>query len=122
VEARDQIVAAIGAFIDRHGLGPVHFAKDQRRDDVTRSYLADHDGTEQILYVGRAQEKASVVRTERRFDPRTGASYAWLVKATALVNHFYYLCAARRFVVSPAQLGGTWRIVPGSDGLPGAER
>ena len=28
----------------------------------------------------------------------------------------------RRFVVSPTQLGGTWRNVPGSDGLPGSER
>jgi hypothetical protein len=45
-----------------------------------------------VLYVGRAQEKASVVRTERRYDRTTGASYAWLVKATALVNHFYFHC------------------------------
>jgi hypothetical protein len=33
-----------------------------------------------------------------------------------------HCCAARRFVIYPAQLGGTWRIVPGSDDLPGAER
>lgn len=31
-------------------------------------------------------------------------------------------CAIRRSVVSPAQLGGTWRTVPGSNGLPGVER
>ncbi len=30
-------------------------------------------------------------------------------------------CAVRRFVVSPAQSGGTWRIVPGSTGLPSRE-
>jgi hypothetical protein len=85
-------VAAIGEYVDRHGLDLVHFAKDQRKDDVTQSYLADHDGTEGVLYAGRAQEKASVVRTERRYDRATGASYAWLVKATALVNHFYFYC------------------------------
>ena len=85
-------VAAIGAFVDRHGLDLVHFAKDQRKDDVTQAYLADHDGSERVLYVGRAQEKASVVRTERRYDRATGASYAWLVKASALVNHFYFYC------------------------------
>jgi hypothetical protein len=85
-------VTAIGEFVDRHGLDLVHFAKDQRKDDVTRAYLADHDGSERVLYVGRAQEKASVVRTERRYDRTTGASYAWLVKATALVNHFYFYC------------------------------
>ena len=31
-------------------------------------------------------------------------------------------CATRRLVVSPAQLGGTWREVPGSDGLPGLRK
>jgi hypothetical protein len=68
----------------------VPFVKDQRKDDITQSYLAEHDGTEGVLYVGRAQEKASVMRTERRHDQRTGASYAWLVKDTAMVNHFYF--------------------------------
>jgi hypothetical protein len=85
-------VTAIGEFVDRNGLDLVHFAKDQRKDDVTQAYLAGHDGSERVLYVGRAQEKASVVRTERRYDRTTGASYAWLVKATALVNHWYFYC------------------------------
>jgi hypothetical protein len=85
-------VDSIHAFVDRHGLELVSFAKHQRKDDLTQSYLADHDGSEGVLYVGRAQEKASVMRTERRYDPRTGASYAWLVKASALVNHFYFYC------------------------------
>ena len=31
-------------------------------------------------------------------------------------------CAARRSTVFPVQQGGTWRDVPGSDALPGAER
>jgi hypothetical protein len=85
-------VAGIHEFVDRNGLDLVHFAKDQRKDDLTQAYLAGHDGIERVLYVGRAQEKASVMRTERRYDPRTGASYAWLVKATALINHFYFYC------------------------------
>ncbi len=85
-------VAGIHDFVDRHGLDLVSFAKDQRKDDLTQSYLAAHDGSEGVLYVGRAQEKAAVMRTERRYDQRTGASYAWLVKASALVNHFYFYC------------------------------
>ncbi|MFB4285819.1 hypothetical protein ACBJ59_61930, partial [Nonomuraea sp. MTCD27] len=32
------------------------------------------------------------------------------------------MCATRRMVVSPVQPGGTRREVPGSDGLPSAER
>ena len=30
-----------------------------------------------------------MLRTERRHDPRTGASYPWLVESTAFVNHYY---------------------------------
>ena len=82
-------VDSIRDFVNRNGLDLVHFAKDQRKDDLTQQCLANHDGSERVLYVGRAQEKASVVRTERRYDRTTGASYAWLVRATALVNHFY---------------------------------
>jgi hypothetical protein len=85
-------VASIGEFVGRLGLDLVSFGKGQRKDDLTQAYLGNHDGREGVLYVGRAQEKAAVVRTERRYDRRTGASYAWLVKATALVNHFYFYC------------------------------
>ena len=69
-------VAAIGEFIDGRGLDLMHFAKGQRKDDLTQQYLACHDGSEAVLYVGRAQEKAAVVRTERRYDRRIGASYS----------------------------------------------
>ena len=85
-------VAELHDFVAARGLDLVNFTKGQRKDDLTQSYLADHDGSEGVLYVGRAQEKAAVMRTERRYDPRTGASYAWLVKASALVNHFYFYC------------------------------
>ena len=43
-----------------------------------------------MLYIGNAQEKARVLRTERRRRPSTGATYAWLVDSTAMVNHFYF--------------------------------
>ena len=31
-----------------------------------------------------------MLRTERRHDPATGGTYAWLVSSTAMVNHFYF--------------------------------
>jgi hypothetical protein len=36
------------------------------------------------------QEKATVFRTEKRRNPHTGASYPWIARATAMVNHFYF--------------------------------
>jgi hypothetical protein len=83
-------VAAIHRFIAEQRLDLVHFAKGQRKDDVAQAYLADHDGSEGVLFVGRAQEKASVFRTERRVNRDTGKAYPWLVSSTAMVNHFYF--------------------------------
>ncbi|HVB92805.1 MAG TPA: helix-turn-helix domain-containing protein [Acidimicrobiales bacterium] len=83
-------VAGIHRFIDEWGLDLVHFQKGQRKDDVTHHYLAGHDGSEGVLYVGRAQEKTRVFRTEKRHNPSTGVAYPWLVSSTAMINHFYF--------------------------------
>jgi hypothetical protein len=44
-----------------------------------------------VLFVGRAQ-KTAVWRTRKRRNPETGKSYPWLVRDTAMVNHFYFYC------------------------------
>jgi hypothetical protein len=67
----------------------IDFVKDQRKDDLAQAFLAEFDQEEGVLFVGRAQEKATVFRTEKRHNPVTGASYPWIVKTTAMVNHFY---------------------------------
>jgi hypothetical protein len=88
-------VADIHHFIDARGLDLVHFGKE-RKDEVTQRYLADFAGAEGVLYVGRAQEKATVWRTQRRYHA-DGSSYAWLVKTSALVNFFYFYCVDADF-------------------------
>jgi hypothetical protein len=46
----------------------VTFKKGQRKDDVAKKYLAAFDGEEGVLFVGKAQERASVFRTDKRRD------------------------------------------------------
>lgn len=53
----------------------VGFAKHQRKDDITRQYLREFDADEGVLDVGRAQEKAGMVRNERRRSATTGMTY-----------------------------------------------
>lgn len=67
----------------------IDFAKGQRKDDIALEYLAGFTGQEGVLFVGRAQEKARVFRTEKRRNPNTGATYPWIVASTGIVNHFY---------------------------------
>jgi hypothetical protein len=82
-------VADIHRLVADHGVDLVDFRPGERKDDVAHAYLADFEGTEGILFVGRAQEKTTVFRTEKRINPTTGAAYPWLVKRSAIVNHFY---------------------------------
>jgi len=83
-------VAGIHRFIADHGIDLVAFAPKQRKDDIAQQYVAGHDGTDAILFVGRAQEKCPVFRTEKRRNPDTGNTYPWLVRTTAVVNQFYF--------------------------------
>jgi hypothetical protein len=84
-----QFVTAIGDYARAHRVPVVHFAKGQRKDDVMHQHLAAFTGTDQVVFIGVAQEKAHVFRTERRHNPVTGAAYPWIVPATAVVNHYY---------------------------------
>ena len=44
----------------------VDFAKGQRKDDVLHEHLARFTGEEGVLFIGRAQEKTNLFRTEKR--------------------------------------------------------
>lgn len=81
---------AIEQFAQHHGLDIVSFARGQRKDEVARDYLAKFRGQEGILFIGKAQERATVVRTVGQKNPRTGKSYPWLHKTTAMVNQYYF--------------------------------
>jgi hypothetical protein len=56
---------------------------------VAAEHLARFSTEEGVLFIGKAQEKTGVVRTQRRRNPETGQTYPWLVKSTAMVNHYY---------------------------------
>ena len=75
----------------------VTFEKGQRKDDVAAAYRKKFAADEGVLFIGKAQEKTSVFRTERRRNEQTGATYPWLVRSTAMVNHFYIYCVDRDF-------------------------
>jgi hypothetical protein len=88
-------VADIHHFTQAHGLDLLHFGRE-RKDDLTQRYLAGFSAGEGVLYVGRGQEKAVVWSTQKRRRP-DGTTYAWLVKTSALVNHFYFYCVDADF-------------------------
>src|SRR5262245_48988906 len=92
----DAFSAAVHRFARISGIPWVDFAKGQRKDDVMHEHLAGFTAEEGVLFIGRAQEKTALFRTEKRHDAR-GDSYPWIVKTTGLVNQFYFYCVDADF-------------------------
>jgi len=90
-------IAALEAFARSEKIPVVHFRKGQRKDDIAAEHLRKFTTTEGVVFLGKAQEKTPVFRTERRRNETTGVSYPWLVRSTAMVNHFYLYCLDRDF-------------------------
>ena len=83
-------VAGIRDFAQRYDIPLLSFRSGERKDDVAGRYLSRFEGQEGVLFIGRAQEKTPVWRTQKRRNPQTGACYPWLVRDVAMVNHFYF--------------------------------
>ena len=90
-------VAAIETFATTHRIPLITFAKDERKDAVMAARLAHFREDEGVVFIGKAQEKTPVFRTEKRVNPRTGQRYPWLARSTAMVNHFYFYAVDRDF-------------------------
>lgn len=90
-------VERIERFAEREGVDLLIFERGQRKDDVALQYLAQFKRDQGVLFIGKAQEKAWVLRSVPRRNPRTGKSYAWLARSTVMVNYYYFYCVDRDF-------------------------
>jgi hypothetical protein len=90
-------VAAIEQFAKQNQIPVITFEKGRRKDEVAAEMRAQYPHREGVVFIGKAQEKCAVYRTEKRHSPRTNTSYAWIVKSTALVNQYYFYCVDENF-------------------------
>jgi hypothetical protein len=86
----------VDAFVEAQQIPVVAFKKGQRKDDVAAEQRARFHGTEGVLFLGKAQEKVNVFRTEKLTAPN-GKKYPWIVKRSAPVNQFYFYCIDEDF-------------------------
>jgi hypothetical protein len=90
-------VAALENYARREKVPVIQFRKGQRKDDIAAEQRKKFKKAEGVVFIGKAQEKTPVFRTERRRNEKTGVSYPWIVRSTAMVNHFYIYCVDRDF-------------------------
>jgi DNA-binding transcriptional ArsR family regulator len=87
----DAFGAAMRRFAVDEGVPWIDFVKGQRKDDLAHEHLVRFEAAgraEGVLFIGRAQEKTTLFRTEKRHNSE-GRPYPWIVKTTGMVNHFY---------------------------------
>jgi hypothetical protein len=90
-------VSALEEFAKREQAPIIQFRKGERKDDIAAEHRKKFTKAEGVVFIGKAQEKMAVFRTERRRNETTGATYPWLVRSTAMVNQFYIYCVDRDF-------------------------
>ena len=85
-------VGSIERFVNEQRIPLVTFQKPkkQRKDAVAAKYLAQFPAREGVFLVGKAQEKISTFRTQKRRNPETGKTYPWIYRTTAMVNQYYF--------------------------------
>ena len=90
-------VSAMERFAKAQDVPLFTFERGQRKDDVAAEYRARFTGDEGVLFIGKAQEKATVFRTEKRQHLQTGKTYPWIVRSTAMVNQYDVYAIDRDF-------------------------
>jgi hypothetical protein len=86
-----QITAAfktgLRAWAEAQGIPWIEFKKGDRKDDVVRPYRARFRGTEGVVLIGVAQERATAWRGVKRVrDGSVSFDYRW---TSVCVNHYY---------------------------------
>ncbi len=95
----DRFVKQVHTFATTNNIAWVDFAKGQRKDDVMHEQLRLFEAagqTEGVVFIGRAQEKTNLFRTEKRRNA-AGHAYPWIVSSTGVVNQFYCYCVDADF-------------------------
>jgi hypothetical protein len=103
---------------EQQGIPILAAPRGVRKDELVEPYYRRLKGAEGVACVLTSMEQGRtfVSYTPFRKPPSGDAAYRLIKACRKQFQHYYWYCAARRLVVSPAQPGGTRREVPGSNG------
>lgn len=96
-EMTRSFIQKIQEFADDHKISVVEFKKGQRKDTVMLERLKKFSRKEGVVFIGKAQEKVQIIRTQKVQSLNTGKKIPWLVKSTAMVNQYYFYAVDENF-------------------------
>lgn len=97
VEMSTQFKRGVLDFAQDHRIPVIRFEKRQRKDEVMQKHLRKFKGREGVLFMGIAQEKATVPRTVRKRFGSGEGTIPWIDYTTAMVNFYYFYAVDEDF-------------------------
>jgi hypothetical protein len=85
------------AFAQERKVPIVRFEKGVRKDEVMQKALKKFRGSQGVVFIGIAQEKATVPRTVRKKWGSGDGSIPWIDYTTAMVNFYSFYCVDEDF-------------------------
>ena len=89
-EMTKAFIKSIEKYAQYHKVPIISFERKQRKEELAADYRSRFSGTEGVLFIGKAQEKVATFRTIGRVNPKTGQTFPWLTRTTAMVNQYYF--------------------------------
>ena len=85
----DRFVRDVTTFAEAGKIPVVHFGRGQRKDDVAAEHRARFTGTEGVVFIGVAQERASSFKAQKQTSPEGGVRFDFSRQSVS-VNHYYF--------------------------------
>ena len=93
----ERFVEAIERFVATQGIDLVTFEKGQRKDDVAQQYLATFDGRGRACSSSARPRRRPASSAPRNDATPHGKTYPWIIRSTAMLNHYYFYILDRDF-------------------------
>ena len=90
-------VAATERFAEERSVPLIQFEKGQRKDEVMAEQLRHLTSPKAWCSSARPRKRLPYSAPSERRNPETGQRYPWIVRSTAMVNHYYWYCLDRDF-------------------------
>ena len=93
----ERFVEAIERFVETEGVDLVTFEKGQRKDDVAQRVPRAHSRARRACCSSARRKRKPACSAPRSGGTPHGKTYPWIIRSTAMPNHYYVYIVDRDF-------------------------
>ena len=91
-----RLVDGVQVYAARHRVPVVHFERGQRKDDIVNAYRGRYRGSEGVVVIGVAQERAMSFKATKHRTKRGSVIFDFS-RQSVCVNHYYFYIQDREW-------------------------